>query len=129
MLSEMSTASSSEVLEENGLNGTSSENNNENAKKVKLNNGSSSNNGDDMLQENNTKPSRVVHIRNIPSDVTETEIVHLGIPFGRVSNVLVLKVFHYQLIFGCCGDGINKIFLKNRERTKRFWSWLTSLQR
>jgi RNA recognition motif-containing protein len=36
-------------------------------------------------------PSRVVHIRNIPSDVNETEIVHLGIPFGRVSNVLVLK--------------------------------------
>jgi len=36
-------------------------------------------------------PSKVVHIRNIPSDVTETEIVHLGIPFGRVNNVLVLK--------------------------------------
>ena len=37
-------------------------------------------------------PSKVVHIRNIPSDVTETEVVHLGIPFGRVNNVLVLKV-------------------------------------
>lgn len=37
------------------------------------------------------KPSRVVHIRNIPNDVTEAEIVHLGIPFGRVTNVLVLK--------------------------------------
>jgi len=36
-------------------------------------------------------PSKVVHIRNIPSDVSETEIVHLGIPFGRVNNVLVLK--------------------------------------
>ncbi|KAL1116466.1 hypothetical protein AAG570_004939 [Ranatra chinensis] len=37
------------------------------------------------------KPSRVIHIRNIPNDVTEAEIIHLGIPFGRVTNVLVLK--------------------------------------
>lgn len=37
------------------------------------------------------KPSRVVHIRNIPNEVSEAEIVHLGIPFGRVTNVLVLK--------------------------------------
>lgn len=36
-------------------------------------------------------PSRVIHIRNIPPDVTEAEIIHLGIPFGRVTNVLVLK--------------------------------------
>ena len=36
-------------------------------------------------------PSKVIHIRNIPSDVTEAEIIHLGIPFGRVTNVLVLK--------------------------------------
>lgn len=49
------------------------------------------------------KPSRVVHIRNIPNDVTEAEIVHLGIPFGRVTNVLVLKgknqVFYYLFLF------------------------------
>lgn len=38
-----------------------------------------------------TKPSRVIHIRNIPNEVTEAEIIHLGIPFGRVTNVLVLK--------------------------------------
>lgn len=37
------------------------------------------------------KPSRVVHIRNIPHEVTEAEVIHLGIPFGRVTNVLVLK--------------------------------------
>ncbi|XP_023326580.1 polypyrimidine tract-binding protein 1 [Eurytemora carolleeae] len=36
-------------------------------------------------------PSKVVHIRNIPNEVTEAEIIHLGIPFGRVTNVLVLK--------------------------------------
>ena len=37
------------------------------------------------------KPSRVVHIRNIPNDVSETEVIHLGMPFGKVTNVLVLK--------------------------------------
>ncbi|XP_019884579.1 polypyrimidine tract-binding protein 1 isoform X4 [Camponotus floridanus] len=37
------------------------------------------------------KPSRVIHIRNIPNEVSEAEIIHLGLPFGRVTNVLVLK--------------------------------------
>ncbi|XP_071436128.1 polypyrimidine tract-binding protein 3 [Pithys albifrons albifrons] len=36
-------------------------------------------------------PSRVLHIRQIPSDVTGREIVSLGIPFGKVTNVLMLK--------------------------------------
>ena len=62
--------------------------NNNEAKRAKLdplkgggNGGSSSPNA----------PSRVIHIRNIPNDVTEAEIIRLGIPFGRVTNVLVLK--------------------------------------
>lgn len=42
-------------------------------------------------KSNGTKPSKVIHIRNIPNEVTEAEIIHLGIPFGRVTNVLVLK--------------------------------------
>jgi polypyrimidine tract-binding protein 1 len=54
-------------------------NNNSEAKRAKL----------DTMKQN--PPSRVIHIRNIPSDVTEAEIIHLGIPFGRVTNVLVLK--------------------------------------
>ena len=41
--------------------------------------------------KNTGAPSRVIHIRNIPNEVTEAEIVHLGIPFGKVTNVLVLK--------------------------------------
>uniref|UniRef100_A0A2I9LPH8 Polypyrimidine tract-binding protein 1 n=1 Tax=Centruroides hentzi TaxID=88313 RepID=A0A2I9LPH8_9SCOR len=53
--------------------------NNNDAKKVKL-------------EKNQVgKPSRVVHIRNIPNDATETDIIHLGMPFGRVTNVLLLK--------------------------------------
>ncbi|XP_076183692.1 polypyrimidine tract-binding protein 1 heph isoform X2 [Ptiloglossa arizonensis] len=53
--------------------------NNNDAKKVKLD------------KSHNGKPSRVIHIRNIPNDVSDCEIVHLGVPFGRVTNVLVLK--------------------------------------
>ncbi|XP_041976647.1 polypyrimidine tract-binding protein 2 isoform X10 [Aricia agestis] len=43
------------------------------------------------LEQNVGKPSRVIHIRNIPNETTEAEIIQLGLPFGRVSNVLVLK--------------------------------------
>ncbi|KAG7212376.1 hypothetical protein KM043_012696 [Ampulex compressa] len=42
-------------------------------------------------KSHNGKPSRVIHIRNIPNDVTEGEIAQLGLPFGRVTNALVLK--------------------------------------
>lgn len=48
------------------------------AKKVKLDGGA---NG----------PSRVVHIRSLPHEVAETDIVQLGMPFGKMTNVLVLK--------------------------------------
>ena len=57
-------------------------------------NGHDNNNQDAKRIKVETKvgaPSKVIHIRNIPNDVTEAEIIHLGIPFGRVSNVLVLK--------------------------------------
>ncbi|XP_035216803.1 polypyrimidine tract-binding protein 1-like isoform X1 [Stegodyphus dumicola] len=53
--------------------------NNNDAKKVKLE------------KTQSGKPSRVVHIRNVSSDATETDIIHLGIAFGRVTNVLLLK--------------------------------------
>ncbi|KAL0277871.1 UNVERIFIED_CONTAM: hypothetical protein PYX00_004998 [Menopon gallinae] len=53
--------------------------NNNDAKKAKLD------------KNQNVRPSKVIHIRNIPSEVTEGEIINLGIPFGRVTNVLVLK--------------------------------------
>ncbi|KAM9507562.1 polypyrimidine tract-binding protein 3 isoform 1-T1 [Guaruba guarouba] len=36
-------------------------------------------------------PSRVLHIRQIPSDVTEAEVISLVIPFGKVTNFLRLK--------------------------------------
>uniref|UniRef100_A0A2C9JHX8 RRM domain-containing protein n=1 Tax=Biomphalaria glabrata TaxID=6526 RepID=A0A2C9JHX8_BIOGL len=36
-------------------------------------------------------PSRVVHIRSLPNDAAETDVVQLGMPFGKMTNVLVLK--------------------------------------
>uniref|UniRef100_A0A672TKY0 Polypyrimidine tract binding protein 3 n=1 Tax=Strigops habroptila TaxID=2489341 RepID=A0A672TKY0_STRHB len=36
-------------------------------------------------------PSRVLHIRQIPSDATEAEVISLGVPFGKVTNFLMLK--------------------------------------
>ncbi len=36
-------------------------------------------------------PSRVIHIRKLPSDITETEVISLGLPFGDVTNLLMLK--------------------------------------
>ncbi|XP_017464636.1 PREDICTED: polypyrimidine tract-binding protein 1 [Rhagoletis zephyria] len=37
------------------------------------------------------KPSKVIHLRNIPNESSESDVISLGVPFGRVTNVLVLK--------------------------------------
>ncbi|XP_017293087.1 polypyrimidine tract-binding protein 1b isoform X3 [Kryptolebias marmoratus] len=36
-------------------------------------------------------PSRVIHIRRLPCDITEAEVISLGLPFGDVTNLLMLK--------------------------------------
>ncbi|CAG5127996.1 unnamed protein product [Candidula unifasciata] len=36
-------------------------------------------------------PSRVVHVRSLPNDAGETDVVQLGLPFGKMTNVLLLK--------------------------------------
>lgn len=36
-------------------------------------------------------PSRVVHIRSLPNDSSETDVIQLGMPFGKMSNILLLK--------------------------------------
>ncbi|OQR68342.1 polypyrimidine tract-binding protein 3-like, partial [Tropilaelaps mercedesae] len=35
--------------------------------------------------------SRVVHLRNVPNDATDTEILQFGIPFGKITNILQLR--------------------------------------
>ncbi|NXX40923.1 PTBP3 protein, partial [Tricholaema leucomelas] len=37
------------------------------------------------------QPSRVLHLCRVPDGVTTTEVVSLGLPFGEVTNVLLLK--------------------------------------
>uniref|UniRef100_A0AAR2ILI8 Polypyrimidine tract-binding protein 1 n=1 Tax=Pygocentrus nattereri TaxID=42514 RepID=A0AAR2ILI8_PYGNA len=36
-------------------------------------------------------PSRVLHVRKVPIEVSEAEVISLGIPFGKVTNLLMLK--------------------------------------
>ncbi|KAF4107969.1 polypyrimidine tract-binding protein 3 isoform X2 [Onychostoma macrolepis] len=36
-------------------------------------------------------PSRVLHIRKVPIEVSEAEVISLGVPFGKVTNLLMLK--------------------------------------
>ncbi|NXD70742.1 PTBP1 protein, partial [Eolophus roseicapillus] len=58
-------------------------------------NNSSAANGNDIKKFKGDRsagvPSRVIHVRKLPSDVTETEVISLGLPFGKVTNLLMLK--------------------------------------
>lgn len=36
-------------------------------------------------------PSKVVHIRNIPNEANDSDIINLGLPFGKIANILLLK--------------------------------------
>uniref|UniRef100_A0A8C9XTZ3 Polypyrimidine tract binding protein 1 n=1 Tax=Sander lucioperca TaxID=283035 RepID=A0A8C9XTZ3_SANLU len=36
-------------------------------------------------------PSRVIHVRKLPNDISEAEVISLGLPFGDVTNLLMLK--------------------------------------
>uniref|UniRef100_A0A3B4ZSE9 RRM domain-containing protein n=1 Tax=Stegastes partitus TaxID=144197 RepID=A0A3B4ZSE9_9TELE len=36
-------------------------------------------------------PSRVLHLRQLPADVSEQEVLALALPFGRVSQLITLK--------------------------------------
>uniref|UniRef100_A0A8C1QVK8 Polypyrimidine tract-binding protein 1 n=1 Tax=Cyprinus carpio TaxID=7962 RepID=A0A8C1QVK8_CYPCA len=35
--------------------------------------------------------SRVIHVRKLPNDINEAEVISLGLPFGKVTNLLMLK--------------------------------------
>lgn len=42
-------------------------------------------------KQDNQTPSKVIHIRKLPMDVTEGDIKALGLPFGRVTNTLLMR--------------------------------------
>ncbi|CAK9297830.1 unnamed protein product [Gordionus sp. m RMFG-2023] len=37
------------------------------------------------------EPSRVIHLRNVADSTCDSDLIFLALPFGRVSNVLILK--------------------------------------
>ncbi|KAF5394982.1 Polypyrimidine tract-binding protein 3 [Paragonimus heterotremus] len=45
-----------------------------------------------------TAPSRVLFVRNLPSDVTEADVANLAIPFGAISNMVLTKSSGFGLI-------------------------------
>ncbi|XP_055385072.1 polypyrimidine tract-binding protein 1 isoform X2 [Condylostylus longicornis] len=77
---------SDELLSQAAVMAPASDNNNQDlaTKKVKLETNT-------VLGGGVGKPSKVIHLRNIPNESSESEIIQLGVPFGRVTNVLVLK--------------------------------------
>ncbi|OQV21715.1 Polypyrimidine tract-binding protein 2 [Hypsibius exemplaris] len=84
--------------ENGGGAGSSSTGSGSNGSPITVSNGSHSNGRERRnslpssgAHHNNNPPSRVVHIRGIANEIHETEIAALGLPFGRTSNVLLLK--------------------------------------
>uniref|UniRef100_A0A8D3CRI0 Polypyrimidine tract binding protein 2 n=1 Tax=Scophthalmus maximus TaxID=52904 RepID=A0A8D3CRI0_SCOMX len=55
------------------------------------NNGASNGSDSKKLKVEEAPPSRVLHIRKLPNEASETEVVALGLPFGKVTNILTLK--------------------------------------
>ena len=43
------------------------------------------------MEEATVQPSKVIHLRNLPENVTEKEVMMLGMPFGSVVNILLLR--------------------------------------
>lgn len=56
-----------------------------------LSDGASNGSDSKKLRVEEAPPSRVLHIRKLPNEATETEIIALGLPFGKVTNILTLK--------------------------------------
>lgn len=50
-------------------------------------------NGSDSkkLRVEEALPSRVIHIRRLPTEAMDAEVIALGLPFGKVTNILTLK--------------------------------------
>ncbi|XP_030369630.1 polypyrimidine tract-binding protein 1 isoform X2 [Scaptodrosophila lebanonensis] len=77
---------SDELLSQAAVMAPASDNNNQDlaTKKAKLDSST-------VLAGGLAKASKVIHLRNIPNESGESDVIALGIPFGRVTNVLVLK--------------------------------------
>lgn len=52
-------------------------------------NGMAPNNTDIVLEK--IPPSRVLHVRNLPPDTSESEIMSLANKFGQVTNMILMR--------------------------------------
>lgn len=44
------------------------------------------------LEQNQATPvSKVVHLRGLPGEAAEQDVIPLGMPFGHITNFLLLK--------------------------------------
>ncbi|EDW24350.1 GL24102 [Drosophila persimilis] len=77
---------SDELLSQAAVMAPASDNNNQDlaTKKAKLEPST-------VLAGGIAKASKVIHLRNIPNESGESDVIALGVPFGRVTNVLVLN--------------------------------------
>lgn len=58
---------------------------------AKILDGASNGSDSKKLRVEEAPPSRVLHIRKLPNEASETEVIALGLPFGKVTNILTLK--------------------------------------
>ncbi|XP_017289485.2 polypyrimidine tract-binding protein 2 isoform X3 [Kryptolebias marmoratus] len=54
-------------------------------------NGTSNGSESKKLKVEEAPPSRVLHIRKLPIEASDAEVIALGLPFGKVTNILILK--------------------------------------
>uniref|UniRef100_A0A4W5K6M2 Polypyrimidine tract binding protein 1a n=1 Tax=Hucho hucho TaxID=62062 RepID=A0A4W5K6M2_9TELE len=55
-------------------------------------------------------PSRVIHLRQLPGDIQDSEVISMGMPFGKVTNLLMMKGknqninnrYGQNIYNGCC---------------------------
>jgi len=46
--------------------------------------------GDNSISDK-VNPSKVVHVRNLPHDTSETEVMHLAEKHGNVTNLILMR--------------------------------------
>uniref|UniRef100_A0A3Q1G9P4 Polypyrimidine tract binding protein 2b n=1 Tax=Acanthochromis polyacanthus TaxID=80966 RepID=A0A3Q1G9P4_9TELE len=56
-----------------------------------ISDGASNGSDSKKLRVEEAPPSRVIHIRKLPNEASEAEVIALGLPFGKVTNILTLK--------------------------------------
>lgn len=86
-------------------------------------------NGSDSKKQrlDEAPPSKVLHIRKLPNEVSETEVIALGLPFGKVTNILMLKGKNQVPFNTDCNYWplikVEKFSVNNLFLCRRFWSW------